>query len=319
MAKKVNPSSTGPKKITPDSLRSGISKIFNTESLTTAIEADPDLVVKELSNHFLMVPIEQIEANPEQPRTQFLEAELEELASSIKIHGVIQPITVRRLEPQKFQIISGERRFKASQIAELTEIPAYIRLVNDTEMLEMALIENIQRQDLNPIDIARTYARLKKECNLKDEELADRMGKGKIDRSTVTNYMRLLKLRPDVITALESFQISLGHGKILAGLVDSPDIQGILLKKILEEGTSVSELQKIVKEYKNTKLVAGTSKPIPKGLPEEYKDVQKQFQSFFGVKKLQLKVNAEGKGQIVIPFANTKALNDLLDRLDENN
>lgn len=317
MAKKINPSSTGPKKITQDSLRSGISKIFNTESLSTAIEADPDAVVKELSNHFLMVPVEQIEANSEQPRKQFSEAELDELAVSIQNLGVIQPITVRRLEPRKFQIISGERRFRASKQAGLTEIPAFIRLANDTEMLEMALIENIQRQDLNPIEIAQTYARLKRECKLTDEALAERMGKGKIDRTTVTNYLRLLKLSPDVQAALNALQISMGHGKALGGLVDSPDVQGILLKKIIEEGLSVSELQKLVNEYKEPKTKS--PKSSSKKIPEEYKNVEEQLRGFFGV-KLQIKVNAEGKGQIIIPFANTKALNALLDLLpDEPN
>lgn len=313
MAKKINPSLGGAKKITSDSLRSGISAIFNTETLSAAIEADPQAVVKELSSHFLMLPIDQIEPNPGQPRTQFSEESLDELAASIKVHGLIQPITVRLLGPNQYQIISGERRFRASQKAGISEIPAYIRFVNDTEMLEMALIENIQRQDLNAIEIALTYARLKDECKITDAELSNRMGK---ERSTITNYLRLLKLPDTIQKALRDREITFGHGRALASLDDYVKSKGFF-DLVIERHLSVRALENMIAAEKEKNANAGTKQNANKSLPAEYEAVVKQFQEFFGVKKLQLKVDESGKGQIIIPFANTKTLNELLDRLED--
>lgn len=309
MAKKVVRSEAG-KKVTRHDLGAGLRAVFNADNLSEAIEEDQEAVVKELSNHFLMIPLEHIERNRDQPRTHFSENELNELAESIKVHGLIQPITVRYLEPHKYQIIAGERRFRASQIAGLVEIPAFIRTANDTELLEMALLENIQRQDLNPIEVATSYSRLIEEFNLTQEQLSERMGK--IDRTTIANYIRLNKLEEPIKDALRQGVISFGHGRLLAG-VDTYATRMSLFKKTVDDGLSVralEDLRKFLEAPKGNKTAAK--------LGEDYQNVEKQFQEFFGVKKLQLKVSPEGKGQIVIPFANTKALNELLDRLDEN-
>lgn len=310
MAKKVVRNEPG-KKVTRDNLGAGLRAVFNADNLSEAIAEDPAAVVKELSNHFLMIPIEEIERNRDQPRTHFSENELNELAESIKVHGLIQPITVRYLEPHKYQIIAGERRFKASKIAGLTDIPAFIRTANDTELLEMALLENIQRQDLNPIEVATSYSRLIEEFKLTQEQLSERMGK--IDRTTIANYIRLNKLEEPIKDALRQGVISFGHGRVLAG-VDTYATRMSLFQETIDSGLSVRGLEELRKSLEMPKV----KKPSKK-LPGEYKDIEERLQQQFGIKKIQLKVNAEGKGQIVFPFANTKALNDLLDRLEENN
>jgi ParB family chromosome partitioning protein len=310
MAKKVVRPEAG-KAVKRDSLSAGIRAVFNTDNLSEAIAQDPEAVVKELSNHFLMVPLEQIERNRDQPRAHFSEKELQELAESIRVHGLIQPITVRYLEPKRYQIISGERRFRASQIVGLSEIPAYIRTANDSELLEMALLENIQRQDLNPIEIATSYARLIEEFKLTQEQLSERMGK--IDRTTIANYIRLMKLEEPIQSALKSNTISFGHGRILAG-VDVYTTRMFLFNETVLKGLSVRGLDELRKSLALPKEKKTESKT---DLPEAYLNVEQQFKAFFGIKKVQLKVNAEGKGQIIIPFANTKALNELLDRLEE--
>lgn len=313
MAKKVI-RTEGAKKVTRDNLSAGLRAVFNAETLNEAIAADQEAVVKELTHFTPMIPIEQIQPNPGQPRNQFDGEALEELANSIKVHGLIQPITVRLLEPNQYQIISGERRFRASQKAGLKEVPAYVRLANDTEMLEMALIENIQRQDLNAIEVALTYARLKDECKLTDAELSSRMGK---DRSSITNYLRLLKLPDTVQTGLRDRIISFGHGRVLAS-VDYVKSKAYF-DLTLENNLSVRALEELIASEKKSTSVEAKKGSKETKIPEEYVGVQNRFREYFGVGKVQLKVNAEGKGQIVIPFANTKDLNDLLDRLEENN
>lgn len=314
MAKKVVRSEVG-KKVTRHDLGAGLRAVFNADNLSEAIAEDQEAVVKELSNHFLMIPIDQIEPNPGQPRNQFSEDSLEELSTSIRVHGLIQPITVRLLEPKKFQIISGERRYRASQKAGLNEIPAYIRLVNDTEMLEMALIENIQRQDLNSIEIAVSYARLKDECKLTDAELSSRMGK---DRSTITNYLRLLKLPETIQKALQNREITFGHGRALASLDDYVKRKGFF-DLTIENHLSVRALENMISaEKEKTPKSVNNQNSSKNNLPEEYKSIEDRLQQQFGIKKIQIKVDAGGKGQIVFPFADTKSLNDLLDRLDEN-
>lgn len=313
MAKKVI-RTEGAKKVTRDNLSAGLRAVFNAETLNEAIAADQEAVVKELTHFTPMIPIEQIQPNPGQPRNQFDGEALEELANSIKVHGLIQPITVRLLEPNQYQIISGERRFRASQKAGLKEVPAYVRLANDTEMLEMALIENIQRQDLNAIEVALTYARLKDECKLTDAELSSRMGK---DRSSITNYLRLLKLPDTVQTGLRDRIISFGHGRVLAS-VDYVKSKAYF-DLTLENNLSVRALEELIASEKKSTSVETKKGNKETKIPEEYVGVQNRFREYFGVGKVQLKVNAEGKGQIVIPFANTKDLNDLLDRLEENN
>jgi ParB family chromosome partitioning protein len=284
-------------------IRALLSNMDDQETTTPKAE-----VVKELSHSVAMVPLSQIEVNPFQPRTEFDKEALEELSTSIKVHGLIQPITLRRLGKEKYQLISGERRFRASQMAGLDEVPAYIRLANDQEMLEMALVENIQRQDLNAVEIAITYQRLLDECNLTHESLSARVGK---KRSSVTNYLRLLKLPPEIQEAIREGEMSMGHARALAG-IDQLPLQLMLYKKALNDKWSVRELEKQIQQYTIPKKSSG-DKPASLELPSDYKAVEERFRKVFGSKKLQLKLKGEGKGQLIIPFNSTSELNRLLD------
>jgi ParB family chromosome partitioning protein len=195
------------------------------------------------------IPIEQIEVNPFQPRTHFDQEALQELSESIKVHGIIQPITVRRLTTNQYQLISGERRFQASRLAGLKTIPAYIRSANDQQMLEMALIENIQRENLNAIEIALSYQRLISECSLKQDELGERVGK---NRATVTNYLRLLRLPPDIQIAVRDNKLSMGHARAIIN-VENPDKQLYIFKKTLSEDLSVRKVEELVREVSGKK------------------------------------------------------------------
>jgi ParB family chromosome partitioning protein len=267
-------------------------------------------VVRELSHTVAMIPVSQIEVNPYQPRKDFDEEALEELAQSLKTHGLIQPITVRRLSGKEYQLISGERRLRASRIAGLTEVPAYVRIANDQEMLEMALVENIQREDLNPIEISITYQRLIDECSLTHENLGDRVGK---KRSTVTNFLGLLKLPPQIQQALKDRRISMGHAKALRGIEDVA-IQLSIFNEIITKGLSVRETEQLARDYQQPKGKAPAASP--KRLPEGFQQVQDNLRDFFGA-KVQLKANEQGKGQILIPFTSNDDLNRLLDLLDQ--
>jgi len=250
--------------------------------------------------------------NPDQPRKEFDPTALSELSESIKVHGIIQPITIRRMAEKEYQIISGERRFRASKLAGLTELPAYIRVANDQELAEMALIENIQRENLNPFEIATTYARLKEEFKLTDEALAARVGK---KRSSITNFIRLLKLPDAIKNALKTREITFGHARALAGVGDSA-LQGIFLKKTTQEGLSVRALENLVKEYNEPKAASG-AKP-KEAFPEEYKASLDTLRSFFGSKKVNIKFKGNHKGQIVVPFNNLTDFNNILDLLDND-
>ncbi len=256
----------------------------------------------------LQVPISQIEPNPYQPRTDFNPEELEELAQSIKTYGIIQPVTLRKLTTGQYQIISGERRFRASKIAGLEHLPAYIRTADDQLMLEMALVENVQRADLNPIEIATSYRRLIDECRLTHEALSERVGK---KRSSITNYLRLLELPPQIKQALKSGQISMGHARALAG-VDDIAIQLSVFGEIVSQSLSVRATEALIAGFKQQ---PGKEKKKPAALSPEYRkiiaDLQRKLET-----RVRLKVNAKGKGTIQIPFANTKELNRILDILD---
>jgi ParB family chromosome partitioning protein len=254
------------------------------------------------------IDVESIEVNPFQPRTDFDEEALQELAESIKLQGIIQPITVRKLSEGKYQLISGERRLQASKRAGLSSIPAYVRTANDQQMLEMALIENIQRENLNPIEIALSYQRLISECNLKQEELGDRVSK---NRSTVTNYLRLLKLPPMIQAALRDKQISMGHARALIN-VDNTEDQIAILKQILLNDLSVRAVEDMVR------ALASPSKPKTKPKNEisyEIKQVQNKLSSHFGT-KIHIKANQKNQGEIKIPFASAEDLNRILDILN---
>jgi ParB family transcriptional regulator, chromosome partitioning protein len=268
-------------------------------------------VVRELSHSIAMIQVDQIEVNPWQPRYDFDEKALMELSESIKIHGLIQPITVRRMAANQYQLVSGERRLRASKLAGLVEIPAYVRIANDQEMLEMALVENIQREELNPIEVAATYQRLLTECNLSHDKLAERVAK---NRSTVTNMLRLLKLPPDIQASIKDKLITTGHAKVLAG-IDDWAFQSLLHKRIYTERLSVREVEDIVKQRAESKQKAKVKKEDP-SVSAEIRAVVDNLNAFFG-SKVQFKRKPNGSGQIVVNFKSDDDLNKLLDKLDE--
>lgn len=242
------------------------------------------------------ISLDGIEINPFQPRADFNEEALQELANSIKIHGIVQPITVRKLNASKFQLISGERRVRAAKFAGLKEIPAYIRSANDQEMLEIALIENIQREDLNSIEIAIHFRRLLDECNLTHEQLADRLGK---NRTTVTNFLRLLKLPPDIQNALKQKKISMGHARALINLED-PAGQLAIFKDIITKKLSVRDVEDMVRNFQNKNK--DTQKTIQTShLPYEFRKIQDDLSSALGT-RVVIKRNKAGKGEIVVSF-----------------
>ncbi|KAA3637408.1 MAG: ParB/RepB/Spo0J family partition protein [Bacteroidetes bacterium] len=319
MAKKITKKST---KVSKDQLRSSIQSRFAgsggggihaiiPKNIDEEIKKDPKKVVKEFSQHFAMIPIKEIEANPSQPRKDFDSELLEELAASIKVHGLIQPITVRRFSDHEYQIISGERRYRASQLAGLEEIPAYIRIANDQTILEMALIENIQRQDLNPFEVAVSYYRLKEECNLTDLELSKRVGK---KRSTITNYLRLLDLHIEVIEALKDGSLSMGHARAIAGIQDKL-LQKKLLDIIIEKKLSVRDAEKEAKKFTTTSKKAKKTKDAG----QDYKAVLDDFKAFFGTIKVKIELSdkEKGSGRIVIGFKNTDELNEYFKRVEQ--
>jgi len=241
----------------------------------------------------IKISLENIQVNPYQPRTYFDEESLRELASSIKELGVIQPITVRKIG-DSFQLVSGERRFRASKLIGNNSIPAYIRTANDQEMLEMALVENIQRKNLDPIEVALSYQRLIDEIQLTQEELSVRVGK---KRSTVTNYLRLLKLDPILQTGMRDGFISMGHGRALINVKSSED-QLAIYEKILREKLSVRQTEELVKSLK---VEATVPNEIKKHIPKYIKDSLLEINSYLG-HNINITVNSKGKGKISIPF-----------------
>lgn len=257
------------------------------------------------------IPVAEIETNPFQPRTHFDQDALLELAESIRVHGIIQPITVRRLSDNQYQLISGERRFQASKLADLKTIPAYIRSANDQQMLEMALIENIQRENLNAIEIALSYQRLISECSLKQDELGERVGK---NRATVTNYLRLLRLPPDIQIAVRDNKLSMGHARAIIN-VDNPEKQLYIFKKILEEDLSVRKVEELVREMSHRKGEKSEEKEATPGgaANREISQLQSRLSSHFGTRVV---VKSDGnKGEIKVPFFSVEDLNRILDIL----
>jgi len=254
-----------------------------------------------------------IEVNPFQPRTQFDEEALAELAESIKVQGIIQPITVRKLSERKFQLISGERRYHAAKIAGLLRIPAYVRTANDQQMLEMALIENIQRENLNAIEIALSYQRLLSECKLRQEDLGDRVGK---KRSTVTNYLRLLRLPPDVQAAIRDGKIGMGHARALVN-IESIDLLLDIYKRIIKDDLSVRKVEELVKKLKSDDASSDKKVSTTGSLPlsHELKQVQERLSSHFGSRVL-IHNEKSNKGSIKIPYLSHEDLNRILEILD---
>ncbi|UUC47139.1 ParB/RepB/Spo0J family partition protein [Flavobacterium cerinum] len=270
----------------------------------SALLKDPENDIKSVEDknadkvvgNIIELDIDAIEINPFQPRTNFNEESLQELATSIRELGVIQPITVRKMEFNKYQLISGERRLRASKLVGLTTVPAYIRLANDNDSLVMALVENIQRHDLDPIEIALSYQRLIDEIQLTQEQMSDRVGK---KRSTIANYLRLLKLDPIIQTGIRDGFITMGHGRAIIN-VDDLDVQTDIYQKIVSQNLSVRETEALVKAYHESLKPAPAK--APKGnsfaVPEDNK---KAITDFFGA-KVDVKVAGNGKGKITIPF-----------------
>jgi ParB family transcriptional regulator, chromosome partitioning protein len=257
--------------------------------------------------NFHEIPLGQIETNPYQPRIEFEENALKELSESIKVQGIIQPITVRRLAHEQYQLISGERRLRASKLAGLDKIPAYIKDVDNQQMIEMALIENIQRQDLNSLEVALSYQRLMTECDLKQEELGERVGK---NRSTVTNFLRLLKLPPQIQKGLKEDVISMGHAKALLA-VEEVDVQLAVFDKIVKEELSVRKAEELAQNLKKTKENKPQTKTLMDNSPE-IKRLQTELSSHFGT-KVAVNINLKDKGEIKIPFLSVEDLNRILD------
>ncbi len=267
---------------------------------------------KEISGEYTaeftaQIRIDQIEPNPFQPRVHFDDHELRELAGSILEHGIIQPLTIRKIGHNKFQLISGERRLKASKLAGLTQVPAYIRLANDEQMLEMALVENIQREDLNPLEIAISFQRLLEECRIRQEDLGQKVGK---DRSTIANYIRLLKLPTEIQVAVRDNLISMGHARAIINVPEEQS-QLIILKKILEKKSSVREVEEMVRNL-------GKPKSSPSGsieLPEKYEKAKLSLHDKL-LSKVNFKVNNKGAGSIIIEFKSSEDFDRILAKLD---
>jgi len=267
---------------------------------TPNLNSATDKNAAKLVGNIVALELELIDVNPFQPRTYFDEEALRELANSIKELGVIQPITVRKLEGNKFQLVSGERRYRASKLIGNKTVPAYIRLANDQEMLEMALVENIQRKNLDPIEVALSYQRLIDEIQLTQEELSIRVGK---KRSTVTNYLRLLKLDPILQTGMRDGFISMGHGRAMINLENTED-QLAIYEKILKDKLSVRQTEELVKSLKGST----TTKPKKKAVPPFVKNSLKDINEYFG-NKVGVTISTNGKGKISIPFSSEEDFN----------
>lgn len=293
-----------------NALGKGLSALLENASTdittNTRLSSEPGAIVGSVSN----IPIAQIETNPFQPRTHFEEQALEELSESIKLHGIIQPVTVRKMGYDKFQLISGERRFRASQLAGLETIPAYVRVANDQSMLEMALVENIQRENLDAIEIAISYKRLIDECSLTQEQLSEKVSK---QRSTVTNYLRLLKLPAVVQLGIREKKISMGHARALINVEKQQDMED-LYHRIMEEDLSVRDVEELARDVKKIEPRI-KHKNLTGDLDDKYKDKIKSLSKQYNG-KVELKSNSQGQGKLIIPFGNEDDLERILDALD---
>jgi ParB family chromosome partitioning protein len=279
---------------------------IDTDLKNTAGQLKPQVV--EQATSMLRIALENIETNPTQPRRDFDEQALQELAQSIKLHDIIQPITVSKLHGNKFRLISGERRLRAAKLAGLKDVPAYIRQANDQELLELALLENLQREDLNAMEIALSYKRMMEELDHTQEQVAERMGK---DRSTVTNYIRLLKLPPDIQVAVRSGEISMGHARALIN-VDTIDKQLYIFDEIKTNDLSVRQTENLVRNLYKEKEGKKTTAP---NLPDSYKKVQDKLASHFST-RVKLKHSKNGSGQIMFDYYSLEELNKLLDLMN---
>ncbi|MCB9047548.1 MAG: ParB/RepB/Spo0J family partition protein [Chitinophagales bacterium] len=292
-------------------LGKGIRALLNTideEMQGSDEKAAPPSVTGQNAGSIMRIPVDQIVVNPKQPRRDFDEAALRELSESIKLHDIIQPVTVVKISPVKYQLISGERRLRASKLAGLKDIPAYIRTADDQQMLEMALLENLQRENLNAIEIGLSYRRLMDECDMTQEEVAERMKK---DRSTVTNYLRLLRLPPDVQKAVRDGELSMGHARAIIGL-EQVDQQLYVFREVREKGLSVRQTEKLVKDMANPDSgKSSSSKSTTVKLPPAYKRIEDSMASHFSTRvKMDRKKN--GKGTISIEYYNDEDLERIM-------
>ena len=264
--------------------------------------------VAEAATGILRISIDQIETNPKQPRHDFDEQSLNELAASIKTFDIIQPVTVSRLSSGKYRLIAGERRFRAAKLAGLKDIPAYIRHTNDAELLELALLENLQRQDLNAMEVALSYKRMMEELDYTQEQVAERMGK---ERSTVANYIRLLKLPPDIQVAVRNGSLSMGHARALVN-VDTVDKQLFIFHEIQGKDLSVRQTEELVRRlYKGEPVVKKTTAT---SLPPAYKKIEDNLASHFST-RVKLQHHKKGRGSITLEYYSLDELNKLLDQL----
>ena len=299
------------KKYDRNVLGRGLDDIGNGRGLDALI--DTSEVHTQGSSNLSEIPLHQIEPNPNQPRHEFDEDALQDLANSIREIGIIQPVTLRQTAPEHYQIIAGERRWRASQIAGLTAIPAYIRTVEDENVMEMALVENIQREDLNAIEIALAYEHLAETTGMTQEKISERVGKS---RAAVTNYMRLLKLPAQVQMALKNKEIDMGHARALLS-IDSPSVQIKLFKEIQKYGYSVRKVEEMAQMLKYGEDVQTAKKKIMSKaqMPEEFGILKERLTDFFHT-KVQMSCSAKGKGKISIPFANEEELERIMSALD---
>ena len=297
-----------------------VHKKYNTNTKTSALGRGLDALIStetvstQGSSTINEVPISQIEANPNQPRREFDQVALEELANSIKQLGLVQPITLRQIDDNKYQIVAGERRWRASQLAGLTAIPAYIRTIKDENVMELALVENIQREDLNAIEIALAYEHLQEKSGMTQEKVAERVGKS---RAAVTNYLRLLKLPAQVQMALQKKDIDMGHARALLSL-DSPSLQLKLFHEVIKNNYSVRKVEELCQQLKNGEDITTAKKKIAakSKLPEEFNLLKKRLSDFFQT-KVQMSYGASGKGKIIIPFASEEELLHIMEVMDK--
>ena len=265
--------------------------------------------VVETATGIMRIPVDTVDANPKQPRRDFDEASLKELADSIKLHDIIQPITVTKMPSGRYRLISGERRLRASKLAGLIDIPAYIRHTNDQELLELALLENLQREDLNAMDVALSYKRMMEELDFTQEQVAERMSK---DRSTIANFIRLLKLPPDIQIAVRSGELSMGHARALIN-VDSVDKQLFIFDEIKEKGLSVRQTEALVRNmYKDS---GGVKKPTKSNLPEGFQRIEDKLASHFST-RVKLRHAKNNAGSITFEYYSLEELNKILGQLN---
>ena len=303
-----NPSGKNPKR--RNALGRGLSALLDDSGGGAAHDPAAREEVVRAVRAINEIDLEVIEVNPFQPRTHFDQESLEELADSIRVQGIIQPITVRAMGDDRYQIISGERRVQAAQRAGLTRVPAYVRQANDQQMLEMALIENIQRENLNAVEVALSYQRLISECDLRQEQLGERVGK---NRSTVNNYLRLLKLPPDIQAAVRDKKLSMGHARALIN-VDNVEQQLHIFDRAIREELSVRKVEALVRELATSRA----TRPLSSASPEpsyHFQQLQSKLSSHFGT-KVQVKSQGKEKGEIKIPFVSSDDLSRILELLE---